>query len=305
MPDFRTDLAAEMRDHAMREYARKNMGEPDGVIYREEKITETIGKSTIEITSDEGAAAIGKEKGKYVTFTFPEPENMDAEIFGALYRALADSLRELCFSAKPGAKSVLVCGLGSRNITADSLGPAAADGVLATHHIKAANEKVFAEIGFFDTAVLTPGVSAQTGMESAELIMAAAKKLCPDMIIAIDALCARDAARLCKTVQLCTAGISPGAGIGNFRAGLNEKSLGVPIVGVGVPTVIEGRTLVLDALGDGADKSEKEKAGERLAGLFVSPKNIDRSVEILSRALSYAVNTAFQEGLSAEEIALM
>ncbi len=144
MPDFRTDLAAEMRDHAMREYARKNMGEPDGVIYREEKDNgNDRKKSTIEITSDEGAAAIGKEKGKYVTFTFPEPENMDAETFGALYGALAQSLRELCFSAKPEAKSVLVCGLGSRNITADSLGPAAADGVLATHHIKAANEKVF------------------------------------------------------------------------------------------------------------------------------------------------------------------
>ena len=230
---------------------------------------------------------------------------MDAETFGALYGTLADSLRELCFSAKPGAKSLLVCGLGSRSITADSLGPASADGVLATHHIKAADEKVFGEIGFFDTAVLTPGVSAQTGMESAELIMAAAKKLCPDMIIAIDALCARDAARLCKTVQLCTAGISPGAGIGNFRSRLSHENIGVPVIGVGVPTVIEGRTLVLDALGDVADKSGKESAGERMAGLFVSPKNIDRSVEILSRVLSYAVNTAFQEGLSAEEIALM
>ena len=260
MPDFRTDLAAEMRDHAMRKYAGENKGEPDGVIFREEKITETIGKSTIEITSDEGAAAIGKEKGKYVTFTFPEPENMDAETFGALYGTLADSLRELCFSAKPGAKSLLVCGLGSRSITADSLGPASADGVLATHHIKAADEKVFGEIGFFDTAVLTPGVSAQTGMESAELIMAAAKKLCPDMIIAIDALCARDAARLCKTVQLCTAGISPGAGIGNFRSRLSHENIGVPVIGVGVPTVIEGRTLVLDALGDVADKSGKESA---------------------------------------------
>lgn len=305
MPDFRTDLAAEMRDHAMREYAKKNRAEPDGVIYSEEEITQTLTKSTIEIVNDVGASAIGKEKGKYVTFMFSEPENMDAEAFGTLYKALSESLHELCFFVKPEAKSVLVCGLGSRSITADSLGPLAADGVLATHHIKTANKALFDDIGFFDTSVFVPGVCAQTGMETSDLIEAAARKLCPDMIIAIDALCARDASRLCRTVQLCTAGISPGAGIGNFRSKLDEASMGIPVIGIGVPTVIEGRTLVLDALGEKAGSDEKENAEKKLAGLFVSPRNIDRSMEILARVLFYAINTAFQEGISAEEIELM
>lgn len=305
MPYFRTDLAAEMRDHAMREYAKKNRGEPDGIVFHEEKISPAIAKSTIEITNEAGAAAVGKEKGIYITFTFPEPESMDTETFDALYTALSQSLSELCASEKPNAKSALICGLGNRRITADSLGPIAADGVLATHHIKATSGDVFKEMGFFDTAVFTPGVSAQTGMESAELTEAAVNKLKPDIVIAIDALCARDTARLCKTIQLCTVGISPGAGIGNFRCGLRGDKLGVPVIGIGVPTVIEGRTLALDTISDERRKNENEHICKHLAGLFVSPKNIDKSIEILSRVLSYALNTAFQEGISAEEIAMM
>lgn len=302
MRGYRTDLAVELRDGAMREYAKANDGEIDGVIYREEKIGENITKSTIEIINEAGARAIGKEQGKYITFIFPEPEEMDRECFDTLYKSLSAAFRELCLSKEKRAHSMLFCGLGNRRLTADSIGPAAADGILATHHMKMSDEELFSSVGFFDTAVISPGVSSQTGMETFDIVRSAVQSVKPDTVIAADALCARDAVRLCKTIQLSTTGISPGAGIGNFHGKLDEKGMGVPVIGVGVPTVIDAATLVCDFMGE--EKMHGE-ISQKSSGLFVSPKNIDMSVKILARILSYAVNTAFQSGLSAEETELM
>ena len=302
MRGYRTDLAVELRDSAMREYAKTNEGEIDGVIYKEEKINENITKSTIEIINEAGERAIGKERGKYITFIFPEPDEMDRVCFDALYKALSDTFRELCLNEENAARSMLFCGLGNRKLTADSIGPAAADGILATHHIKASDAELFSQIGFFDTAVISPGVSSQTGMETFDTVKSAVFSVKPDVVIAADALCARGTERLCKTIQLSTTGISPGAGIGNFHGKLDEKGIGVPVIGVGVPTVIDAATLVCDFAGD---EKLHEKISQKAGGLFVSPKNADTGIKILSRILSYAVNTAFQSGLTAEETELM
>lgn len=301
---FRTDLASELRTHAMRTYAEENRGEPDGVVCRERNLGGGITENRIEITSKEGENAIGKPMGTYLTLFFPPAASLDYETAGTLTRLLSERIKTLCGETAPKAGRVLFCGLGNREITPDALGSAAADRVLATHHLLISDPETFAAVGFSDMAVFAPGVMAQTGMEAQELVAATVEKLRPDVVIAVDALCARDPERLFRTVQISTTGIAPGSGIGNLRGALNRETLGVPVLGLGVPTVIESATMVRDALADRPEE-ERQKAAEKLAGLFVSPKDADLSVRLLSSVVGDAVNTAFQEGLSAEEMAMM
>lgn len=304
MAMFRTDLASELRTHALRTYTEQHRGEPDGVICREKELENGITESRIEIVNKEGEEAIGKPMGTYLTLFFPPAPSLDYETFGTLTQLLSERIKSLCGEMVQKADRVLFCGLGNREITPDALGPMAADRVLATHHLLVSDPETFSAVGFSDMAVFAPGVMAQTGMEALDLIAAAAEKLRPDLIIAVDALCARDPERLSRTVQLSTTGIAPGSGIGNLRGALNKDTLGTPVLGLGIPTVIEGATMVRDAMADRPEE-EQQKAAEKLAGLFVAPKDTDLSIRLLSSVVGDAVNTAFQEGLSAEEMAMM
>ena len=269
--DFDSDLACERRraDTSL-----------SGVDYRKE-ITSGGVWERISITSEDGARSIGRPCGKYDTLTL---ERMDLMDVGGIADATEEIARELCLLADGlgiTPERLLVLGLGNRELTPDSVGPKSAEAVNATLHIKEADEACFSALECSAIAVLCPGVSAESGMDAAKTTAAVCRSMRPDAIIAIDALSARSPARLGRTVQLSDTGIFPGTGVGNPRGAITKETVGVPVIAIGVPTVIDARLL----------------SGERydLSGeaMFVSPKEINGIVRAAARIISGGINQAF------------
>ncbi len=292
---IRTDLAEELRDREMTREASSHVGELDGVVFAEER-QGSIRTSTIEIRNAEGEKRLGKPKGRYITVSFPTASGLDYASFLKLCDAVAEQLRRLC----GGRRRVLVCGVGNEAFSADALGVIAVRYVLVTHHLREAGVP-YAD-AFADVAALTTGTVAKTGMETADLLKSAVESVRPDVVVAVDALAARGAERLARTIQLSDTGLAPGSGIGNRREALNEETLGVPVVAVGVPTVVDAATLVADAL---EGREPNPQAMEKLSGLFVAPKEIDVIAENLGKLIGYAVNRAFHGDFPYEEMAMM
>ena len=297
MFSIRTDLAEELRAHAMSMRAKEKAGNIDGVLYNER--TEGFIKiSTIEIINEAGEKTLGKPQGRYVTISFPTAANLTYADFIALCDAVSVELRAFCW----GHPHMLVCGLGNRELSADALGVLAAENVLVTHHLKQMDGIPFGASGLGDVSAFSPGTMGETGAESATLIESVAEKLRPDAVIVIDALAARDASRLARTIQISDAGISPGSGVGNRRASLCEKTLGIPVIAIGVPTVVDTATLVRDAL---EGRSPNENILRSLSGLFVAPKEIDVIAANMARLIGYAINRTLHGDLPYEEMAMM
>ncbi len=292
-----TDLAMEARNEYVSRYAKENGGKIDGVEYSEEKQGD-FSVSTIDILNEDGERAVGKPCGRYITVSFPDINNMGSADFSFLCSLLAHLLRGLSEHIAKGAKSVLLCGLGNERLSADAFGPKAVKNALITHHLKEEAGDIFASSGLFDVSAFYPDVSAHTGLDSSSLLAFAVKEAHPEVLVAVDALCARGAERICKTVQLCSAGITPGAGVGNAKHPITRESMGVPVIAVGVPTVIDTATLLRDAAGESA---VTESAG----GFFVCPKDIDELCEKLSYLVGFAINRAFHGELSIEEMMLL
>lgn len=285
----RTDLACESGvtlDHSVA-----------GAKYREYDC-HGISAAELIVTDDEGAAATGRDKGRYVTLSFGNITLMSGEEKNSLESAIAEELASFIEKAAgkitPSTK-VLVAGLGNRHITADSLGPAAADGVYVTRHV-IGKIKALDSLGCSIISAVAPGVLGQTGIEAAEIIKGAAALVKPDVIIAIDALAARSVSRLCTTVQLSNSGISPGSGIGNKRLAIDSSSMGAPVVALGVPTVVDSSSMVYDAL----DEAGIEKIDDALAAVlengrsfFVSLKESDTVISSLSEIIGNAINSIF------------
>ena len=185
--------------------------------------------------------------------------------------------------------SVLVVGLGNREVTPDALGPEVIGNLYITRHIL----REYGEYAFPDKKVaaisgIVPGVMAQTGMETLEIIKGIINETSPQLVIAIDALAARSVKRLGRTIQIADTGINPGSGVGNHRKGLNKETLGVPVVAIGVPLVVDAATIVYDACQDA------DKIPNGIVGMFVTPKNIDEMVKSLSYTISEALNMTFE-----------
>ncbi|MCD8051961.1 MAG: GPR endopeptidase, partial [Clostridiales bacterium] len=187
----------------------------------------------------------------------------------------------------------LVVGLGNRAITPDAVGPWAVDHTVVTRHLVARLPETFGD--FRPVAAVATGVLGTTGVESGELVKALCQRLRPAVVIAIDALAARSARRLCSTIQLTDTGIVPGSGVGNARFALTREELGVPVLAVGVPTVVRAATLAADL---GADEGQRETLG----GLLVTPKDIDALAAELARIIGYGVTMALQEGVTLEDV---
>ena len=295
MDFIRTDLAEEMRDRAMTALAREKEGELDGIVFREKKMGD-IRISTIEIRTEEGEKQLGRPIGNYVTISFPTAATLGYAEFLARCEAVAREIRSLCGEKK----RILVCGIGNGAFAADALGVIAARHVLVTHHLK---EMMSPHMdAFADIAAITPGIMAKTGMETADMVKGAVETVRPDAVLVIDALAAREADRLARTIQLSNTGLSPGSGLGNHRSALNERTLGVPVVSIGVPTVVDTATLVYDAL---SGKDIDESALKKLSGFFVAPKEIDVIAENLGKLIGYAINRAFHGDFPYEEMAMM
>lgn len=297
MFEIRTDLAEELRSHVMASDAKSSAGEIDGVLYRETEKGD-VRISTIDIINENGEKKLGKKQGRYITISYPTASRLGYSDFIGLCDILAENLRSIC----KNVSRILVCGLGNRELAADAVGVIAVENVLVTHHIRESDEELFASSGFFDVSAISPGVMAKTGMESADVVKGVVERLHPDVVIAVDSLAAREAARLARTIQLSDTGISPGAGVGNRRAAFDRDYIGVPVIAVGVPTVVDTATLVHDAL---AGQDVREETLASLSGLFVSPKEIDVIAENVGKIIGYAINRAFHGDFSYEEMAMM
>lgn len=288
----RTDLALEARALC------RDAGELSGVVSHE-RVREGFPVTTVEITDGAGAKALGKPVGRYVTLELDPLLRRDTGAFTQAARALSAELRGLLPESPDGP--ALVVGLGNRAITPDLLGPLTLDHLLVTRHLVAAASEYFGT--YRPVAALSPGVLSATGMESAEIAAAVSSSLNPSCVIAVDALASRGLARLCRTVQLSDTGISPGSGVGNHRAALNRETLGVPVVSVGVPTVVDAATLAMDLLEDaGESVPEPEALAGQGADLFVTPREIDAQIASLAKLLGYSLSMALNPHLTVEDL---
>jgi len=253
--------------------------------------------TVVRILDKEGERALGKPRGTYVTLTLEGVAQREADIFPRAVRALADELTSL-LEGVPGDGLVLVAGLGNRAITPDAIGPRVHGHMLVTRHLVAQMPEHFGQLR--PVASLAAEVLGSTGMESGEMVRAVCEKLRPACVIAVDALASRSLKRLCRTVQLANTGITPGSGVGNHRVALDRATLGVPVIALGVPTVVEGATLAADLL----DTEELPDLGGE-GGLLVTPKDIDSQVADLSKIIGYGISLALQPSLTLEDLELL
>ena len=288
--NIHTDLAME---------ARESTSALNGVS-EERPDNEHYSVSRIKIDTDEAASALQKSKGLYITIEAPDLVLREPELIKAVTEALSAELTGLI--DKGGASgTVLVVGLGNRAVTPDALGPKTAEKILVTRHIKQYMPDAIPN-GVRSVCAVSPGVLGVTGIETMEVIQGIVERSKPSLIIAIDSLSSRRTERIASTIQLCDAGIQPGAGVGNIRSGLDEASLGIPVIAVGVPLVVYASTISRDTIGliaselgllgneekikELAAKAISEKTGE----LIVTPKEIDSLIECTSTILADGIN---------------
>lgn len=273
---FRTDMASEA--HRLWKESADKVSSLRGVKAEEETI-ENLTVMAVEILDEEGARALQKPCGLYYTLELPAHFERGAEEFGSAVKAAAELVRR-CIHGQ--AENILVAALGNPDITPDALGNLAASYLLVTRHLKQLSPNEFPY--FASLALCRTGVLGTSGIESAAHIATLCEKIKPDLVIVIDALAGADSERLCRTVQFTNAGLAPGSGVGNDRQTLNEEQLGVPVVAIGMPTVIDAQFF----------------GGP--AGMFVTPRSIDTAVRAAGRVIAYGVNLAVHREISIEDI---
>ena len=288
----RTDLALEARE--LWQESAERTTRLAGVKAVRRKL-EGYPVTRVDILDERGERALGKPRGGYVTVDLTTFWQRRTDFFERAVRAVGAELKALL----PPEGPVLVVGLGNPAMTADAVGPLAADSVLITRHLISAMPRQFA--GFRPVAVFRTGVLGTTGVESAEAVRGLVEEVRPALVIAIDALASRREGRVCAAVQLSDTGIIPGSGVGNHRAALNAETLGVPVFAVGVPTVVDAATLAADLLEEsGAEAVDEEKL--RAHGTYlVTTRDIDQQVRDLAKVIGYGINWALQD-LGIEEM---
>ncbi len=290
---FRTDLAVE---------AIENMDKAADVrqVRQAEHTIEGFSVNEVDILTERAAREIGKPRGRYLTLELDALIRREEDAFPRACRALSSLLRGLLPETAPSAP-ILVTGLGNRMITPDAIGPQAVDHVIATRHLVEQVPDVFAS--WRPVSALAPGVLGQTGVETGEVVCGVLDRIRPAAVLAIDALAAGRLSRLLRTVQLADTGITPGAGVGNARAALNEQTLGVPVIAMGVPTVVDGATLAHEITGQlGGPTCEALEDLSR--PVMITTRDIDREVADIARMIGYSVNMALHPHLTVEDIDL-
>lgn len=271
MTSFRTDLAEESHQHY-----RLSRGEAPSGVRLQRYQREMFSVSDLRITTEEAACALEKPRGRYVTASCPSLTLQDSRWVHTAALTLAPLLRQLL----PQEGTVLVLGLGNRAITPDRLGSAVMEHLIVTRHLRKALPDTFGNLR--PVCALAPGVLGITGMETGEIALALVQQLRPAAVLAIDALCAAEPERLCASFQFSDTGIAPGSGAGNHRDALTRETLGVPVIAVGVPTVIAG--------------------GDEKYPLLMTPTDIDLVIGKCARILGYAADMALLGDLSPEEL---
>lgn len=295
MFEKRTDLALEV--HELH-------GKDSGITVTDENI-DGFSVTYAKIESGEGERLSGKPAGKYITFDIGAMHKMGRADLLRASGIIADEIKSLLPSERG---CVLAVGLGNEEITPDSVGPRAVRKLLVTRHIKSIDRELFDNAGFGCLAAISPGVLGQTGVESLDIISGVVKKIKPVCVIIIDSLASRRLSRLASTVQLSNAGISPGSGVANHRAELSEKTLGAPVISIGIPTVVDAATLAYDILeesvkvnGDALSDAVNGIFSGDKRNMFVTPKDNDVVAESASELIASAINIAVH-GMTDSEI---
>lgn len=289
---FRTDLAVEAIENHKTAAALPHVRQSDRTL-------EGFAVHEVRILSEDAARDIGKPQGRYLTLELDALIRREEDAFPRACKALSTLLRELL--PHPNDGPVLIAGLGNRMITPDAIGPQTADHVIATRHLVAQSPAIFAD--WRPVSALAPGVLGQTGVETGEVICGVLDRVRPAAVIAVDALAAGRLSRLLRTVQLADTGITPGAGVGNARAALNKETLGVPVIAVGVPTVVDGATLAHE-ISSQLGQPACEALDDLSQPVMITTRDIDREVADISRMIGYAVNMALHPHLSVADIDL-
>lgn len=289
---FRTDLAVEAIENHKSAAALPHVRQSD-------RMLEGFAIHEVRILSEDAAREIGKPQGRYLTLELDALIRREEDAFPRACKALSTLLRELL--PHPNDGPVLIAGLGNRMITPDAIGPQTADHVIATRHLVAQSPAIFAD--WRPVSALAPGVLGQTGVETGEVICGVLDRVRPAAVIAVDALAAGRLSRLLRTVQLADTGITPGAGVGNARTALNEETLGVPVIAVGVPTVVDGATLAHE-ISSQLGQPNCEALDDLSQPVMITTRDIDREVADISRMIGYAVNMALHPHLSVADIDL-
>lgn len=289
MVTIRTDLAAEA--HELWQENAKNTTELPGIRVREERVN-AYPVNRVEIMDREGESALGKPIGTYLTLDLADLRRGDGSAFARASEAVAHLLAPML----PSEGGALVAGIGNRRMTPDALGPQTLEHLLITRHLG----NVLPD--FRPVAAIGAGVLGTTGMEVAEWVHGAAQRIKPAVIILVDALAARSLDRLCTTVQIADSGLVPGSGVGNHRKALTRDTLGVPVISVGVPTVVDAATLALDAVGACGGSIDHANLPKNL---FVTPDSIDAKICDMAKVIGYGLNLALQPQLEFEDLAAL
>ncbi len=261
---------------------------------------------TIRVCNRSAAEQIGKPIGTYLTLDCGRTDRLDADGRERLAHVLSGELRGLCEAAcgkRPDPElNLLIVGLGNASLTADAIGPLTVRRLTATAHLRACDPDLYRKLGCCSVSILAAGVLGQSGIEAGTLVKTVVREISPDAVLAIDALAARDLERLASTVQLSDAGIVPGSGVGNRRSELTRDALGVPVLALGIPTVVGSSTLVWDALARAGIREPSPELRDVLNNgkdFFVSLKESDAVTEQTCAIFARAVSLAFLGGIEA------
>lgn len=321
----RTDLAIEARELYMESGALE--ADLDGVETESVDEGNGISLTRVRITNENGEKLLGKPRGNYITIEMPSRFYGEQEIYEHMCRTCAKELKPLLDNKLSSDNdTVLVVGLGNWNITADALGPKVLDSLMVTRHLK---EYIPEEIdeGVRPVCAVSPGVLGLTGVETGEIVRGITDRVKPALVIAIDALCSRKIERINTTIQIADTGITPGAGIGNDRKALNEKTLGVPVIAIGVPTVVDAATIAGDSINmllEHLKENAKENEGlyKMLSGIaeedkyalikqaitpavgdfIVAPKEVDSVIRDISSVIANGINISVHRGIGLEDV---
>ncbi len=316
----RTDLAIESLQEATTSPEQRRPALPDGVEIEEEH-EEGVDVSRVHVTNEAGERLVGKPRGHYVTLDAPDLRRRNTQVQERVARLLARELERLLHLREDS--KIFVVGLGNWNATPDALGPKVVAELLVTRHLSGqVPEDLRGQMR--SVAALAPGVLGLTGIETGEIIRAIVDRIAPDVVIAVDALASRSIERILRTVQIADTGIQPGSGVGNHRAGINAESLGVPVLAVGVPTVVHAATIAAETIellaehfqgqpagqglkqltGDGKRRMIAEVLAPAVGDLMVTPKEIDVLVDDLAKVIAAALNAALHPKVAAQDMLL-
>lgn len=310
MINFRTDMADERLD--IYKKASKNEGEISGIETIQKEENQNIKTTIVKITNKEGAECIGKPIGTYITFDLKNLRYAEEEEINETANIISNEIKNIVNEKVDKNSEILVVGLGNEYVTADSLGPKVIENIEVTRHlIKYAPECVVE--GARSVSAIAPGVLGVTGIETLEVIKGITDNVKPKLIIVIDSLASKSIERISTTIQIADTGIVPGAGVGNTRKELSEKTLGIPVIAIGVPMVVELATLVTDGinlfieklqekaesnkyLNDLKDSDKYEDVKEALCiqdyNMIVTPKEIDDLIENMGNIVSKSINNS-------------